>query len=505
MEKKYVLALDQGTTSSRAILFDQDGRVRGVRSREYRQIFPQPGWVEHDPMEIWQSQLQVAQQVLAENGVRAAEVAAIGVTNQRETTILWDKETGQPVYNAIVWQCRRTAPFCETLRREGWSEVIKAKTGLVLDAYFSGTKIKWILDNVPGVREKAEAGRVLFGTVDSWLIWNLTGGKVHVTDYSNASRTMLFNIHELKWDKEILEKFNIPEKILPEVRPSSQFYGYTAVSLFGENIPIAGDAGDQQAALFGQTCFNPGMAKNTYGTGCFMLMNTGENAVNSENGLLTTIAWGIDGKVEYALEGSIFMAGAAVQWLRDQLGIIEHAAQSEQLATAVEDTGGVYLVPAFAGLGAPYWDMYARGTIVGMTRGTSKEHIVRATLESIAYQTRDVLELMTTESGIRLEKLKVDGGAVQNNFLMQFQADLLGVPVEKPIVAETTALGAAFLAGLAVGFWKNKDELGQKWQLARRYEPQGDRGKMEQLYGSWKKAVEKAKGWAIARSGESAV
>ncbi|WP_227765239.1 glycerol kinase GlpK [Zhaonella formicivorans] len=505
MEKKYVLALDQGTTSSRAILFDRDGQVKGVSSREFRQIFPQPGWVEHDPLEIWQSQLQVAQQVLAENGVHAAEVAAIGVTNQRETTILWDKETGQPVYNAIVWQCRRTAPFCESLRREGWFQVIKAKTGLVLDAYFSGTKIKWILDNVPGVREKAEGGRILFGTVDSWLIWNLTGGKVHVTDYSNASRTMLFNIHELKWDKEILEKFNIPENILPVVKPSSQLYGYTVKQPFAEEIPIAGDAGDQQAALFGQTCFNPGMAKNTYGTGCFMLMNTGENAVNSENGLLTTIAWGIDGKVEYALEGSIFMAGAAVQWLRDQLGIIENAAQSEQLATAVEDTGGVYLVPAFAGLGAPYWDMYARGTIVGMTRGTSKEHIVRATLESIAYQTRDVLELMVKESGIRLEKLKVDGGAVQNNFLMQFQADLLGVSVEKPVVAETTALGAAFLAGLAVGFWKNKEEMAQRWLLDRRYNPQGDRETMEQLYGNWKKAVEKAKGWVNARSGESAV
>lgn len=498
MEQKYVLALDQGTTSSRAILFDRNGRVKGMCSREFRQIFPQPGWVEHDPMEIWETQLHVARQVLAENGVLATEVAAVGVTNQRETTILWDRETGKPVYNAIVWQCRRTAGDCEALRQDGWTSPIKAKTGLVLDAYFSATKVKWMLDNLPGLRAKAESGQVLFGTVDTWLIWNLTGGKVHVTDFSNASRTMLFNIHTLEWDGELLERLNIPAVILPEVRPSSHVYGFTDRELFGSEIPVAGDAGDQQAALFGQACFNPGMAKNTYGTGCFMLMNTGQNLINSEQGLLTTVAWGVDGKVEYALEGSIFMAGAAVQWLRDQMGIISTASESERLAISVEDTGGVYLVPAFAGLGAPYWDMYARGTIVGMTRGTARKHIVRATLEAIAYQTRDVLDVMAKESGIRLEALKADGGATANNFLMQFQADLLGVPVEKPVVAETTALGAAFLAGLAVGFWQNKEEIKDKWRAARRYLPQGNPAEMDRLYQGWQRAVEKAKAWALS-------
>lgn len=495
MQEKYVLALDQGTTGSRAILFDHNGQVEGICSQEFRQIFPQPGWVEHDAIEIWQSQLQVARQVLSDYGVQASQIAAIGVTNQRETTIVWDRDTGRPVHNAIVWQCRRTAPICENLRQEGWDEIIRAKTGLVLDAYFSGTKLKWLLDNVSGVREKAEAGQLLFGTVDTWLIWNLSGKKLHITDFSNASRTMLYNIHELKWDEQLLEKLKIPQAMLPKVQPSSQVYGCTAQELFGEEIPLAGAVGDQQAALFGQTCFAPGMAKNTYGTGCFMLMNTGEKAVSSKQGLLTTIAWGVGGKVEYALEGSIFMAGAAIQWLRDQLGIIENAEQTEEMARAVEDTGGVYLVPAFAGLGAPYWDMYARGTIVGMTRGTSKLHIVRATLEAIAYQTRDVLEIMEQESGIKLEALKVDGGAVGNNFLMQFQADLLGVPVEKPVVAETTALGAAFLAGLAVGFWGNKLEIAEKWQKAGRYIPQGNFSRMEGLYAGWKKAVEKSKGW----------
>jgi len=500
LKKRYVLALDQGTTSSRAILFDWNGQIKGIAGQEFKQIYPQPGWVEHDPKEIWQSQMQVARRVLSENYVLPNDLAAIGVTNQRETTILWDKHTGEPVHHAIVWQCRRTAPFCETLREEGWTASIRKKTGLVLDAYFSGTKIKWIMDHVPGLREKAAAGDILFGTVDSWLIWHLSGGKVHATDFSNASRTMLFNIHDLVWDQEILDRLDIPEAMLPQVLPSSTVYGYTDRKLFGAEIPIAGVAGDQQAALFGQTCFETGMAKNTYGTGCFMLMNTGEKAFSSDHGLLTTIAWGLDHHVEYALEGSIFMAGAAVQWLRDQLGLIQHAAQTEQMAQAVEDTGGVYLVPAFAGLGAPYWDMYARGTIVGMTRGTSKEHIVRATLESIAYQTRDVLELMAEESGMEIKSLRVDGGAVQNDFLMQFQSDLLGVPVERPVVAETTALGAAYLAGLATGFWTSRQEIAEKCLLAKRYLPQADEKKMGQLYGEWKRAVEKAKGWIIARS-----
>lgn len=499
VKKGYVLALDQGTTSSRAILFDGAGQVQGVASTEFRQIYPEPGWVEHNPEEIWHSQIQAAQRVLRENDVPPGAIAAIGVTNQRETTVLWDKTTGRPVYNAIVWQCRRTAPFCETLRREGWAEKIQAKTGLVLDAYFSGTKIKWLLDHVPGLREKAEAGDILFGTIDTWLIWHLTGGRVHATDFSNASRTMLFNIHDLTWDREILARLDIPEKILPRVLPSSGLYGMTDGQLFGREIPIAGNAGDQQAALFGQTCFEKGMVKNTYGTGCFLLMHTGKKAFTSDNGLLTTIAWGMDGKVEYALEGSIFMAGAAVQWLRDQLGIIENAAQTEQLARSVADTGGVYLVPAFAGLGAPYWDMYARGTIVGMTRGTSKAHIVRATLESIAYQTRDVLDLMVRESGIPIHALRVDGGAVENDFLMQFQCDLLGVPVEKPVVTETTALGAAYLAGLAVGFWTDRKEIAENCRLDKEYQPREKAEKMAALYGDWQRAVEKAKGWMKGR------
>jgi glycerol kinase len=492
---KYVMALDQGTTSSRAIIFDENGTIKGVTNREFTQIYPKPGWVEHDPMEIWGSQIGVAKEVLEKSGLSPSDIAAIGITNQRETTIVWDKNTGKPVYNAIVWQCRRTAPICDELKEKGLTEKIREKTGLVIDAYFSGTKVKWILDNVEGAREKAEKGELLFGNVDTWLIWNLTGGKVHVTDYSNASRTMLFNIHTLDWDDEILAELNIPRAMLPKPMPSSHVYGYTTTEVFGGEVPIAGDAGDQQAALFGQACYSPGMAKNTYGTGCFMLMNTGEKAVASESGLLTTIAWGVNGKVEYALEGSIFIAGAVVQWLRDELRILDNAAQSEELATKVEDNNGVYLVPAFVGLGAPYWDMYARGTIVGLTRGAKREHIVRAALESICYQTRDVLEAMQKDSGITLKSLKVDGGAVANNFLMQFQSDILGVPVDRPKVIETTALGAAYLAGLAVGYWKDKDDIAAKWQIDRTFEPEMDSETRDNLYKGWKKAVERALDW----------
>ncbi|TZE83012.1 glycerol kinase GlpK [Calorimonas adulescens] len=493
---RYVMALDQGTTSSRAILFDHSGRIVSVANKEFTQIYPKPGWVEHDPMEIWGSQIGVAQEAIRKAGVDPSDIAAIGITNQRETTIVWDKNTGKPIYNAIVWQCRRTAAICDALKASGFDKKITEKTGLIVDAYFSGTKIKWILDNVEGAREKAEKGELLFGNVDSWLIWNLTGGKVHVTDYSNASRTMLFNIHELKWDQDILKELNIPEKMLPTPMPSSHVYGVTDKELFGVEIPIAGAAGDQQAALFGQACYKPGMAKNTYGTGCFMLMNTGEKAVPSHNGLLTTIAWGIDGKVEYALEGSIFIAGAAIQWLRDELRIIDNSPQSEEYATKVEDTAGVYVVPAFVGLGAPYWDMYARGTIVGLTRGAKREHLIRATLESLAYQTRDVLEAMQEDSGINLAALKVDGGACANNFLMQFQADILGVPVDRPQVIETTALGAAYLAGLATGFWKDKDEIAANWNVDRQFKPSMDEEKKEKLYKGWKKAVERSLNWA---------
>lgn len=492
---KYVMALDQGTTSSRGIIFDENGTIKGVTNREFTQIYPKPGWVEHDPMEIWGSQIGVAKEVLEKSGLSPSDIAAIGITNQRETTIVWDKNTGKPVYNAIVWQCRRTAPICDELKEKGLTEKIREKTGLVIDAYFSGTKVKWILDNVEGAREKAEKGELLFGNVDTWLIWNMTGGKVHVTDYSNASRTMLFNIHTLDWDDEILAELNIPRAMLPKPMPSSHVYGYTTTEVFGGEVPIAGDAGDQQAALFGQACYSPGMAKNTYGTGCFMLMNTGEKAVASESGLLTTIAWGVNGKVEYALEGSIFIAGAVVQWLRDELRILDNAAQSEELATKVEDNNGVYLVPAFVGLGAPYWDMYARGTIVGLTRGAKREHIVRAALESICYQTRDVLEAMQKDSGITLKSLKVDGGAVANNFLMQFQSDILGVPVDRPKVIETTALGAAYLAGLAVGYWKDKDDIAAKWQIDRTFEPEMDSETRDNLYKGWKKAVERALDW----------
>ncbi|NLZ51702.1 MAG: glycerol kinase GlpK [Thermoanaerobacteraceae bacterium] len=492
---KYIMALDQGTTSSRAIIFDENGLIKGVTNREFTQIYPKPGWVEHDPMEIWGSQIGVAKEVLLKCGLTVNDIAAIGITNQRETTVVWDKNTGKPVYNAIVWQCRRTAPICDDLKARGLTEKIREKTGLVVDAYFSGTKVKWILDNVEGAREKAEKGELLFGNIDTWLIWNLTGGKVHVTDYSNASRTMLFNIHDLDWDDEILKELNIPRAMLPKAMPSSHVYGYTTTEVFGGEIPISGVAGDQQAALFGQACYSPGMAKNTYGTGCFMLMNTGEKAVASKSGLLTTIAWGVDGKVEYALEGSIFIAGAVVQWLRDELRVLDNAAQSEELATKVEDNNGVYLVPAFVGLGAPYWDMYARGTIVGLTRGAKREHIVRAALESICYQTRDVLEAMQKDSGITLKSLKVDGGAVANNFLMQFQSDILGVPVDRPKVIETTALGAAYLAGLAVGYWKDKDDIAAKWQIDRTFKPEMDSNMKDNLYKGWKKAVERALDW----------
>lgn len=494
--KKYIMALDQGTTSSRAILFDHDGKIVATAQKEFTQIYPKAGWVEHDPMEIWGTQSGVAREVLEKAGVSPQEVAAIGITNQRETTVVWDKNTGKPVYNAIVWQCRRTANICDDLKARGLADYIQDRTGLVVDAYFSGTKVKWILDNVEGAREKAENGELLFGNIDTWLIWNLTRGAVHVTDYSNASRTMLYDIRNLKWDEKILAELNIPASMLPEVKPSSCVYGVTDKATFGgAEIPIAGVAGDQQAALFGQACFEPGMAKNTYGTGCFMLMNTGDKFVPSKNGLVTTLAWGVDGKVEYALEGSIFIAGASVQWLRDELKIIRDAAESEYLATKVKDSNGVYVVPAFTGLGAPYWDMYARGAVLGLTRGAKAEHLVRATLESIAYQTRDVLEAMQEDSGINLQALKVDGGAVANNFLMQFQSDILNVRVDRPQIIETTALGAAYLAGLAVGFWKDKAEIANKWSVDRTFEPQMGEEERTKLYTGWKKAVERSMKW----------
>lgn len=496
MKKHYILAFDQGTTSSRAILFDQDGKIFKVAQKELTQFYPKAGWVEHDAMEIWGSQSGVAREVLETAGISPEDIAAIGITNQRETTVVWDKVTGRPVYNAIVWQCRRTAAICDELKAKGLEAYIRENTGLVVDAYFSGTKIKWILDNVEGARERAERGELLFGNIDTWLVWNLTRGKVHVTDYSNASRTLLYNIKDLKWDEKILKELDIPMSMLPQVRPSSEVYGHTDENTFGgANIPIAGIAGDQQAALFGQACFSEGMAKNTYGTGCFMLMNTGERMVPSSNGLLTTIAWGIDGKVEYALEGSIFIAGAAIQWLRDELKLISDAADSEYYAQKVSNTNGVYVVPAFAGLGAPYWDMYARGAIVGLTRGANKNHIIRATLEAIAYQTRDVLEAMQEDSGLRLKKLKVDGGATQNNFLMQFQADILGTEVDRPQVTETTALGAAYLAGLAVGFWSDKEEIAKKWAVERKFINGISEDRRDELYNGWKKAIGRSRDW----------
>ena len=495
---KYIMALDQGTTSSRCILFNHKGEIVSVAQKEFTQIYPKAGWVEHDATEIWASQIDVAQEAIQQAGATADDIAAIGITNQRETTVVWNKNTGKPVYNAIVWQCRRTAGFCSELVADGWSDKIRNKTGLVIDAYFSGTKVRWILENVPGAREQAEAGELLFGNIDTWLIWNLTKGKVHVTDYSNASRTMLYNIFDLKWDDEILARFNVPKSMLPDVKPSSAVYGESDASIFGAAIKIAGDAGDQQAALFGQTCFQPGMAKNTYGTGCFMLMNTGEKPVMSNNGLLTTIAWGVNGKVEYALEGSIFIAGAAIQWLRDEVKLIDSSPESEEWAKQVEDSNGVYVVPAFVGLGAPHWDGYARGTIVGLTRGANKAHIIRATLESIAYQTNDVLSAMAEDSGIKLAALKVDGGACANNFLMQFQADIINAPVQRPVCIETTALGAAYLAGLAVGYWANKEEVLANWAISQTFEPTFDQAKRDELGKGWKKAVGRALKWIDA-------
>ena len=490
---KFIMALDQGTTSSRAILFDKKGNPVYVAQKEFKQHFPKSGWVEHNPMEIWSSVLSVITQVLSENDINASDIAGVGITNQRETTVVWDKNTGEPVYNAIVWQSRQTAGICDQLKEQGHEDTFRQKTGLLIDAYFSGTKVKWILDNVEGAREKAEAGDLLFGTIDTWITWKLTEGAVHVTDYSNASRTLMYNIFDLKWDEELLNILNIPASMLPEVRPSSEVYGNIAEKhFFGHSVPIAGIAGDQQAALFGQACFEKGMAKNTYGTGCFMLMNTGEEAVKSEHGLLTTIAWGIDGKVHYALEGSIFVAGSAIQWLRDGLRMFRNSADSEEYAKRVEHTDGVYVVPAFVGLGTPYWDSDVRGAVFGLTRGTSKEHFVRATLESLAYQTRDVLEAMASDSGIDMKTLRVDGGAVMNDFLMQFQADILNVPVERPSVNETTALGAAYLAGLAVGFWENKDDVQEHWQLDKKFEPQMAEQQREQLFEGWHKAVKAA-------------
>lgn len=487
------MALDQGTTSCRAIIFNQQGDIVVQCQKEFTQIYPQPGWVEHNALEIWNVQSGVMTTAIEEAGIGADEIAGIGITNQRETALVWDRHTGQPIYNAIVWQSRQTAEICEEIKKAGHEEYIRETTGLVVDAYFSGTKVKWILDHVEGAREKAERGDLIFGTMDTWLIWNMTKEHVHVTEYSNASRTLMYNIKELKWDDQLLEILTVPKSMLPEVKQSSEIYGYTEV--FGAKIPICGAAGDQQAALFGQACFEPGIVKNTYGTGCFLLMNTGETMVPSQNGLLTTIAWGVDGKVEYALEGSIFMAGAAIQWLRDELHLIDEAKDSEYFAMQVEDCNGVYVVPAFAGLGAPYWDMYARGAIVGLTRGANRNHIIRATLESIAYQTRDVISAMQEDACLDLMTLKVDGGAVANNFLMQFQADILGVPVERPKVIETTALGAAYLAGMAVGFWKSKESVTESWAVDCRFNPTMKKETRNQLYRGWEKAVGRSKSW----------
>ncbi len=494
---KYIIALDQGTTSSRAILFDEHQNVVGSAQKEFLQIYPKEGWVEHDPMEIWASQSGVLAEVIAKTAVSTHDIIGLGITNQRETTIVWDKKTGKPVYNAIVWQCRRTASICDDLKARGLTDYVRENTGLVIDAYFSGTKIKWILDNVEGARERAEKGELLFGTVDTWLIWKLTNGKVHATDYTNASRTMIYNIKELKWDERMLEELNIPKSMLPEVKDSSGIFGYANFGgQGGHRVTISGVAGDQQAALFGQACFNKGEAKNTYGTGCFMLMNTGDKMITSKNGLLTTIAIGLDGKVEYALEGSIFVAGASIQWLRDELRIINDARDTEYFATKVSDSGGVYVVPAFVGLGTPYWDMYARGTIMGLTRGSNRNHIIRATLESIAYQVRDVLDVMQEESGITLAELRVDGGACENNFLMQFQADIIDATVRRPKIIETTALGAAYLAGLAVGFWETKEEIKEKWIIDKEFFPAMNEELRKEKYRGWKKAVSRARDWA---------
>lgn len=489
---KYIMALDLGTTSCRCIIFDKNGRICSAAQKEFTQYFPQPGWVEHDAEEIWATQTGLMYEAMSKIDITINEIAGIGITNQRETTVLWDKENGRPVHKAIVWQCRRTAGYCDELKKLGMAEFFRSKTGLVLDAYFSATKLRWLLDNVIGARERAEKGKLLFGTVDSWIIWKLTGGKVHVTDYSNASRTMLFNIHTLKWDEEILRVLKIPQQILPEVKPSSHVYGYTDRKLFGREVPIAGAGGDQQCALFGQTCFERGEVKNTYGTGGFMLMNTGTSPVNSHNGLVTTIAWGVDDKVEYALEGSIFVAGAAVQWLRDELGLIRDAAESEVLAKSVPDANGCYVVPAFVGLGAPYWDQYARGAIVGLTRGVNRNHIVRATLESIAYQVNDVLMAMQEDSGMSITSLRVDGGACDNDFLMQFQADILNTSVVRPYCIETTAMGAAYLAGLAVGYWRSKEEILANHVIAAEFKPQMGQAKRESILQGWHNAVKAA-------------
>ncbi|UOR11761.1 glycerol kinase GlpK [Halobacillus amylolyticus] len=490
MSEKFILSLDQGTTSSRAILFNKKGEIVETGQKEFEQFFPKPGWVEHDANEIWTSVLACIADVLRKADIEPDQIAGIGITNQRETTVVWDKHTGKPIYKAIVWQSRQTEDICKELREKGHNALFREKTGLLLDPYFSGTKVKWILDNVEGAREKAENGDLLFGTMDTWLVYKLSGGKTHITDYSNASRTLMFNIYDLKWDDELLDILNVPKSMLPEVKQSSEVYAKTVdYHFFGYEVPIAGIAGDQQAALFGQACFDKGMAKNTYGTGCFMLMNTGEEGVTSDHGLLTTLAWGVDGKVEYALEGSIFVAGSAIQWLRDGLNLIESAPQSEDLARAVESTEGVYLVPAFVGLGTPYWDSDARGAMFGLTRGTSKDHVIRATLESLAYQTKDVLDAMIADSGIDLKTLRVDGGAVKNNFLMQFQSDMLSVPVERPVVQETTALGAAYLAGLAVGYWKDKEEIAQQWQNEYTFKDNMEVEQRDKLYEGWKKAV----------------
>ena len=493
---KYIMALDAGTTSNRCILFNEKGEMCSVAQKEFTQYFPKAGWVEHDPLEIWSTQLEVAQNAMVNLGITAADIAAIGISNQRETTIVWDKKTGEPVYNAIVWQCRRSSEYCDSLKEKGLTEIFRQKTGLVIDAYFSATKLRWILENVPNARRRAEKGELLFGTVESWLIWKLTGGKVHVSDYSNASRTMLFNINTLSWDEDILQELNIPKNMLPEVKDSSCIYGETLAQFFGTPIPIASAAGDQQAALFGQTCFNAGEAKNTYGTGCFMLMNTGKTPIFSENGLVTTIAWGLNGEVTYALEGSIFVAGAAIQWLRDELKLIDSAVDSEYMAKKVADTNGCYVVPAFTGLGAPHWDQYARGVIVGLTRGVNKYHIIRATLDSLCYQTNDVLQLMKSESKIELTNLKVDGGASANNYLMQTQADLINAPVLRPNCVETTAMGAAYLAGLAVGYWQNKEEVVKNWAIDRVFEANIAKEERAKRIKNWNKAVRCAYGWA---------
>lgn len=491
----FILALDQGTTSSRAIVFDRAGSIRAVAQKEFRQIFPQPGWVEHDPNEIWSTQISVAVEALAQAGLTARDVAAIGITNQRETTVLWDRRTGEPIHNAIVWQDRRTAADCDRLKAGGAARLIQQKTGLVVDAYFSGTKLRWLLDHVPGARARAEAGELAFGTIDTWLLWKLTAGRCHITDASNASRTMLLNLHSGDWDDELLQLLRVPRAVLPQVRASSEVFGETAPGVFAAQIPIAGIAGDQQAALFGQMCMDPGMAKNTYGTGCFLLMHTGAEAIPSQQHLLTTIAWRIGDRTEFALEGSVFIAGAVVQWLRDGLGVIRASREVEALAASVPDNGGVYLVPAFAGLGAPHWDPYARGLIAGITRGTTAAHIARAALEAIAYQVADLLHAMESDSRVALKELRVDGGAASNQFLLQFQADLLGVPIVRPRVAETTALGAACLAGLAVGYWKDRADLASQWQLDRRFEPTTDPARRKELLAGWARALARAKGW----------